>query len=559
LRESSNDEATKVRAAALLELRRREKAAVDVVYGLVDPKTKKLAKSLCWQDGAYAETDKEPDVYLPLYMERVINTKARFIVLFGGRGSAKSISVGDYALVQAKDHKTKVYCLREYQASIRNSVHSLLKNEISRLELSGFDVTQRSIYCNNEDAFEFAGLLRNVDSIKSSYGFGLFWVEESQNTSEESLRALTPTARAAPNKGLPRLPEEVEEEDLGADVSMIFVANRGSTEDPFDKRFIAPFISEIEKDGYYEDDLHLVIRVNYDDNPWFEESGLEAERQWDHANLPRALYDHIWLGAPNDSVDSALIMAEWFDACIDAHKRLGFAPRGQKIASHDPSDLGPDTKGYAARHGPVVYDIQEKSDGDVNEGGHWAAGIAIQQGVDAFSWDCDGMGVGLAEQNSKDFHGKNIRLSMFRGSEGVDNPDAVYKPASRAPVQNQLTNDNAFKNKRAQYYFALRDRVYRTYRWVIHGEYADPDECISFDSEIELLPKLRAEVCRMPIKPNGSGLNELYTKAEMKNKFKIASPNLADSVMMTMRTQGTLPKKEPYIPKPIKPIGGRRR
>ena len=52
---------------------------------------------------------------------------------------------------------------------------------------------------------------------------------------------------------------------------------------------------------------------------------------------------------------------------------------------------------------------------------------------------------------------------------------------------------------------------------------------------MKLIPKLRSELCRMPIKPNSNGLFELYTKKDMKNLFKFKSPNLADSVMMLMR------------------------
>ena len=526
------------------------------VYGFVSPDGV-LQNSIYQDDGKWVETTQTPDIYLPAAMERVVKSTKRFIIIIGGRGSGKSISVGDICIGDVRDNGSKIYCLREYQSSIRNSVHSLLKNEAERLDMDGFGVAQHAITYNDKDAFEFAGLNRNVSSIKSAYGFKRYWCEESQSISSESLRELTPTARAKPNKGLPRHSDVAAEMEKDSDVSIIFVANMGSTEDPFSKRFINPFWEHIERDGYYEDDLHLIVRMNYTDNPWFAESGLDEERRWDYENLPRALYDHIWLGKPNDSIDSALVMAEWFDACIDAHIRLGWTIQGKKIAAHDPSDKGPDSKGYVARHGPLVYSIEEKLDGDVNEGGHWAADLALQQGVDAYMWDGDGMGAGLAEQNSKAFNGKKTVLSVFRGSEGVDFPDTIYKAATRAAVQDQRNNSNSFKNKRAQYYFDLRDRIYRTYRWVIHGEYADRDECISFSSDIDLLPKLRAEVCRMPIKPNGSGLNELYSKPDMKTKFKVASPNLADPLMMTMRTKMINTQGPAYIPKPIRAIGRR--
>jgi len=316
---------------------------------------------------------------------------------------------------------------------------------------------------------------------------------------------------------------------------MIFVANPGSTEDPFSKRFINPYQKELDSQGYYEDELHLIVVMNYTDNPWFHQSGLEIERQWDYEYRPRAMYDHIWLGAMNDSVEDALIMSEWFDACIDAHIKLGFEPRGAKVATHDPSDTGPDDKGYAMRHGVVILDVQDKKDGDINEGGHWAANRAISQGVDYYSWDCDGMGVGLAEQNSTDFHGKKTTLVMFRGSESPDNAKKIYQPALKAPIEKQKTIGDSFLNKRAQYYYDLRDRTYRTWRAVVLGEYQDPESLISFSSEITLLSKLRSELCRMPVKPNNSGLFALYTKQELKTKFKLPSPNLGDSVMMLMR------------------------
>jgi phage terminase large subunit len=83
---------------------------------------------------------------------------------------------------------------------------------------------------------------------------------------------------------------------------------------------------------------------------------------------------------------------------------------------------------------------------------------------------------------------------------------------------------------------------------------------LSFNSETidkGTLQKLRSELCRMPIKPNSSGLFELYTKAEMKTKFKIDSPNLADSIMMLQRQPYSQIQTSTGRPKPIRPIGRR--
>ena len=504
--------------------------------------------------GEWIASDKEPSVYIPIKLEPVLLTDKRFIIVIGGRGSGKSVGIADISLIDAKTTGSKTYCLREYQSSIKNSVHSLLKEESKRLEFDGFDVQAQSIRYNGVEAFEFAGLARNVDSIKSAHGFKRYWIEEAQFISGESLTALTPTARKKPKKGMPTELEEVIEGD--ENVSMVFVANPGSTEDPFSQRFIVPFQEHLDRDGFYEDDMHMIVVMNYSDNPWYGASGLETEREWDYQNRDRALYDHIWKGMYNDSVENALILAEWFDACVDAHEKLGFKPLGVKIAAHDPSDTGGDSKGFAVRHGSVITDVQEKISGNINEGGDWALGLALNHGVDAYTWDCDGMGVGLNRDTAKSFEGKRTAISMFKGSESPDFPDAIYNPSDASPMANQKTWQEVAKNKRAQYYLQLRDRVYRTYRAVVHNEYQDPDTLISFSSDIKILNKLRAELCRMPIKPNSNGRFELYTKPEMKAKFKVASPNLGDSVMMLMRHVHKV-NTAPVMPKPIKPMGRR--
>ena len=479
-----------------------------------------------------------PSIQIPNKLLRVLTTRARIIVLIGGRGSAKSESVARILLMRCQVEAADILCGREYQNSIDDSVHKLIKGLISKTGADGFDVTDKKIDCNTGGGFRFRGFSRNPDAVKSAQDFRYSWGEESQTLSQDSIDHLLPTIRAPGSQ-------------------LFFTANPSSSADPFSQRFIVPFLHNLKTVGYHEDEMHLVIMCNWRDNPWFPPE-LEAQRQWDFLHLPRAKYDHIWEGDFNDSVEDALVLAEWFDACIDAHKRLGFRPQGIRFAAHDPSDTGPDSKGFALRHGSVLIDLQEMTTGDINTGGDWATGLALRHGVDAFTWDCDGMGVGLNRQVTAEFSGKSTIISMFRGSEGVDNPDAIFEPADKQPVRDQKTNADALKNKRAQYYHQLRGRIYRTYRAVVFNEYHDPDTLISFSSDIAILPKLRSELCRMPVKPNGSGKFELYTKDEMKRKFKLQSPNLGDSVMMLMRTPHQIMTAATAKPPPvIRPQGVR--
>ncbi len=456
-----------------------------------------------------------PTIQLPAKLKRILTTKARLIVIFGGRSSAKSESIGRIVLLKNQTEGADVLCGREYQNSIDDSVHKLIKGLIDKLDISGYDVTDKKITCTTGGDIRFRGFARNSDAVKSAQDFKYSWIEEAQSLSQKSIDDLLPTIRAAGSK-------------------LFFTANPQSSADPFSKRFIVPFMKEIKQNGFFEDDMHLIIECNWRDNPWHGE--LEQQRQWDYDNLTRAKYDHIWEGAFNDSIEDPLILAEWFDACVDAHKKLGIEPVGVRYSSHDPSDIGPDDKGYAFRHGSILMDARSKNSGNINDGGDWATGLSIKNNSDAFTWDCDGMGVGLNRQIIEAFSSKQTNVTQFKGSGGVDFPDAIFENDTEKDivVVDQVTNKQALKNKRAQYYFELRKRIYNTFL-AVNGKYIDPDKLLCIDSNIEELPKLRSELCRMPIKSNSNGLFDLYTKPEMKQKFKFDSPNLADSVMMLMR------------------------
>lgn len=520
-----SDRQRELRSALLRdELKRREK----VVVAFVCPK-KGHTHSIVKTDSGWSETKAEPDVYMLAKFERIVKSTKRFIIVYGGRGSGKSVGVADICLIRAKDEGVKTFCLREYQSSIRNSVHSLLKEETKRLEFGGFNVLQNSIEYNDETMFEFAGLARNVESIKSAHGFGLYWIEEGQFTSDQSLTTLTPTARSKPKAGLPGDVMQAIDSD---GVSMIFVANLQSQNDAFSQRFIVPFQTELDRDGWYEDDLHLIVKMNYTDNPWYADSGLEKERLFDFDHKPRAIYDHVWLGAYNDDVENAIIPAEWFDAAIDAHLKIkGWKLKGIRVTAHDPSDGG-DAKGLAVRHGTVVTWADEILIDDVNDGADEATDYAIQHDSDYFVYDSDGLGASLRRQINANLVGKKIRIEAFQGSAGVDRPTEIYQgPDTTADESKPRTNAETFRNKRSQKYWALRDRFYLTYRAVVHGDYNNPDDMISISSAIPNMSKLRSELCRIPRRPSGSGFIQIMTKDEMM-KLHIPSPNMGDSVYM---------------------------
>jgi len=405
-------------------------------------------------------------------LERFLTTNKPIKVAIGGRNSGKSIGFGDMLTMKMATENADVYCLREFQDSISDSVHRVFQDSINeRLKLKGWSITNDRVQSPDGAVTKYKGAARNPDSIQSAQGYKYSWFEEAHTMSQASIDKLLPTILRNP----------------GAECW--FGANPQSAADPFSKRFITPYAKELEKNGFYEDELHLIIVINWRDNPWFGEEG-EALRQWDYKNLTRSKYDWIWEGKFNDEVEDSIVKSEWFDAAIDAHKieRLKeiFKPQGAKVAAHDPSDSGNDNKGFCLRHGSIIKIVAERDTGEIDEGCDWATGLALKHNADWFIWDGDGMGTGLKRQVSIALDGTRTRYQMFKGSlsgKGQDNADKIYQAEYGDKKANPKTYAETFKNNRAQYYVELANRFYNTYRCVERNEYVDPDEMISLDSE----------------------------------------------------------------------------
>ncbi len=455
-----------------------------------------------------------PSMQVPSRLKPLFEPKP-IKIIYGGRAGGKSMTVADILLMRMMTESIKVAGMRELMNSVSDSVHSLFEEEISRLNLHGFTIQNSTIFHESGGQIVYKGLSRNPEAVKSMHGFSIFWVEEAATLSKRSIDLLIPTLRAE-----------------GAELWFTF--NPSSSSDPIYKEFIKPFEKELIRDRQYFDDMYTIIKINYDDNPFMPE-GLNNLRLKHKETKSLAEYEHIWLGEPADEVENSLIKPSWFDAAIEAHIKLGFKPQGALVASHDPSDTGEDAKGYTLRHGSVVLDIREKTTGDINEGCDWALDLAINAQADHFVYDADGMGVALKRPIEKSLSGKKIESYMFKGSQSTDNPDEIYQDIDKDNIykRKENTNKQTFKNKRAQYYWRLRDRFYSTYLAVEKGQYIDPDQLISLSSSIDNLQGLRAELCKVPLKDSGSGYIQVMNKIEMK-KLGIASPNMADSLMMSM-------------------------
>lgn len=477
----------------------------------------------------------------------LIEKPKRIKILVGGRGSTKSTFVADYVLAQVANG-VRACCGREYQNSIDDSVHYMLTQEIERVGFQGFEVQKTEINHRTGGKAFYKGLSRNITSLKG-LGAQILWIEEGEALTEATLKILTASIRvSAADAAKARL--------AGEDITppeIWITMNRGSSADPIARKFLARAEKELDRVGYYEDDMIMVVEINWHEIPrqWFLDSGLESERLDDEREMSQAEYDHKWNGAYNDDIPNSLIRAEWFDACLDAHKedrlKAVFKPTGAKFLAHDPSDRGEDDKGLAVRHGSIITHVKTKEDGEIDEGCDWATSLASQLNCDWFIWDGDGPGTGLKRQVSDAFDGTKTKYHMFRGSLsgiGQDNAKKIFMPADGDKDTKPKKYSDTFLNNRSQYYSELARLMYNTYKCVVNGEYIDPMDMISFDSDgIDNVRGFRSEICRIPTKDNNRGLIQIMSKQDMA-RLSIKSPNMADSVMMVLFSPKTVSDKK---------------
>ena len=135
------------------------------------------------------------DVQFP-YKLSVLFDKARYKILYGGRGGAKSWGVARALLVLGAKKPMRILCAREFMTSMKDSVHKLLSDQITEMGLLGFyEITQATIRGLNGTEFAFVGLKNNVANVKSYEGIDICWVEEAQTVSKTSWNVLIPTIR----------------------------------------------------------------------------------------------------------------------------------------------------------------------------------------------------------------------------------------------------------------------------------------------------------------------------------------------------------------------------
>ena len=211
---------------------------------------------------------------------------ARYKVLWGGRGGAKSWGIARALLIIGLNKPIRVLCAREFQTSIKDSVHKLLRDQIINMGLTYFyEVVDRTIRGKNGSEFNFVGLKNNVANVKSYEGVDICWVEEAQSVSARSWDVLIPTIRK--------------------EQSEIWVS----------------FNPELATDNTYQRFIlnspanAIVQKINWSDNPWFPET-LKLEKDALKSRDIEA-YNTVWEGICRMTVDGAIFAKEMQQAELE--------------------------------------------------------------------------------------------------------------------------------------------------------------------------------------------------------------------------------------------------
>lgn len=225
----------------------------------------------------------------------------RHRALHGGRGSAKSHGFARALLVRGFMKPERILCAREIQKSIEGSVKTLLDDLIPQMGFGPtngdgfFHSLQYEIRGRNGTDFSFAGLRTNVESVKSTEGITIGYVNEARTVSQNSIKVLTPTIRAPSSE-------------------LWWDWNPENDTDPVDVMFR----------GGEPPPGSIVRQVNYTENPWFGEP-LKSEMEWDKARDPEK-YAHVWLGEYSRNSE-ARVFRNWkveaFDTPDNAVFRFG--------------------------------------------------------------------------------------------------------------------------------------------------------------------------------------------------------------------------------------------
>ena len=414
--------------------------------------------------------------------------KARHRVLYGGRSSSKSWEFAGMGASLASQYKTRFLCVRRFQNKIKESVYTLISNQIDNFGLDGFTVQASSIVNANGSEFVFYGIERNIDEIKSFEGADILWIEEAHNLTEEQWKILEPTIRKE-----------------GSEIWLSF--NPRLVSDFAYRRFVLnpPKNSQIRL-------------INYTDNEFLSQTMIDSIAEAKEED--EESYGHVYLGIPRSDDVNSVIKRSWIEAAVDAHLNLDIDMSGARSVGYDIADSGDDKNAACVFDGAICINMDEWSapEDELVESAMRAWGF-----VDGGSliYDC----IGVGAHTGSTLKNQNIPKGYYKFNAA----GAVINPSYEYAIN--VKNAAKFENLKAQAWQDVADRLRNTFNAINKGDKFEPGDMISISSELPFINRLKDELCLPRRTYSKRGLDMVEPKDKIKARG-LNSPNLADSFIM---------------------------
>ncbi len=312
----------------------------------------------------------------------------------GGRGSAKTRSFAKMVAVFGyrfgkQGLKGQLLCARQHLNTLEDSSLEECKRAIEEEPwlLEYYELGDK--YIKSRDgaiSFSFAGLDRNIGSIKSKGRILLCWVDEAEPVTETAWQTLIPTLRE-------------EGDNWNAELWVTWNPRRKGA--PVEHRF-----------RFSQDPLVKGVVMNWRDNPKFPEK-LERERQRDEQDRPES-YDHVWEGGYETVIVGAIYAKQLNAAVIDG--RITTVPIESAEVVNTFWDLGKGRQAAVWFHQEVglqnrfIDYYQPEAMADIDEMAKEIKRRGYNYGMHYMPHDVEHQILGLAKKNRKEmFEAAGVR------------------------------------------------------------------------------------------------------------------------------------------------------
>ena len=123
---------------------------------------------------------------------QLLDVAARYVLVFGGRRSGKSVAISQLLVMLACQHKRKILIVRKFATSLRFSVWPRMLHAVDEsvgLRRCTVRLVDKEIILPNGSMFLFAGL-DDVEKLKSVEDLTDVWVEETTEIAEDDLNVI---------------------------------------------------------------------------------------------------------------------------------------------------------------------------------------------------------------------------------------------------------------------------------------------------------------------------------------------------------------------------------